>query len=303
MRKLYQDTNQNDAIKRDALPFRIGAVERLPVMTQDEACKVIKGYFDYLESMLGRKHSDLEVAQLREILTEISGFIRSDKSQIKDDGYVRMLNRLTRIYAKGIQLEDDKAFIGTAVNFADIMHTVSESYTGYDYTKPVGLLFHYMDKLFNDREESWLEVFQHINSISDAQALQMLQEQHLQEIKNWVEEGVDNLFAIWDEQLDVINNLSNEIYLLDKQILLTSRDLRKNLNRRGYTNIIYLEDIRLRLELGRLREKRSELDCAREGKLELIALLDENIQEFGDRLTEIRRSALIQLACDNTADN
>jgi hypothetical protein len=303
MRKLYQDKEQSDSIKGETLPFRINSVERLPVMAQDEACKVIKGYFDYLESMLGRKHSDLEVAQLRELLTEISGFIRSDKSQIQDEGYGRMLNRLTRIYAKGIQLEDDKAFIGTAVHFADIMHTVSESYSGYDYTKPVGLLFHYMDKLFNDREESWLEVFQHINSISDAQALQMLQEQHLQEIKNWVEEGVDNLFAIWDEQLDVINNLSNEVYRVDKQILLTSRELRKNLSQRDYSNIIYLEDMQLRLKLRQLRRKRADLDCAREGKLELITLLDENIQEFGQRLTEIRRSAMIQLAWDNSAED
>jgi hypothetical protein len=270
-------------------------------MAQDEACKVIKGYFDYLESMLGRKHSDLEVIQLREVLTEISGFIRSDKSQFKDDGYMRMINRLTKIYAEGIQLEDDKAFIGTAVHFADIMHTVSQNYTGYDYTKPVGLLFHYMDKLFNDREESWLEVFQHINAISDTHALQMLQEQHLKEINNWVEEGVDNLFAIWDEQLDVINNLSNEVYQLDKRILSTSREIRKKLNQRGISNVIYLEDIQLRFELDRLRQNRVELDCTREGKLELIALLDENIQEFGERLTEIRRSALVQLAWDNTA--
>jgi hypothetical protein len=272
-------------------------------MAQDEACKIIKEYFDYLESTLGRKHSDLEVAQLGEVLTEISGFIRSDKSQFKDDGYMRMLNRLTRIYAKGIQLEDDKAFIGTAVHFADIMNTVSQNYTGYDYTKPVGLMFHYMDKLFNDREESWLEIFKHINAISDAHALQILQEQHLQEIKNWVEEGVDNLFAIWDEQLDVINNLSNDIYQLDKQILHTSRGLRKSLGQRDFTNVIYLEDIHFRKELVRLRQERMELDCAREGKLDLIALLDENIQEFGERLTEIRRSALVQLAWDSTAES
>jgi hypothetical protein len=302
MSKLHQDLDQTDPTKQAVLPFRINSVERLPVMAQDEACKIIKQYFDYLESMLSRKQRDQDVSQLSEVLTELSGFIRSEKSQIKDDGYMRMLNRLTSIYAKGIRSEDDEAFIGTAVHFADIMNTVSQSYTGYDYTEPVGLMLYYMDKLFNDREESWLEVFQHIISMSDAHVLQMLEEQHLQEIKNWVEEGVDNLFSIWDEQLDVINNLSNEIYQLDKQILHTSRTLRKNLSQVVFPNLIYLRDIHLRLELDRLRQKRVELDTAREGKLELAALLDENIQEFGERLTEIRRSTQIQLAWDSTAE-
>jgi hypothetical protein len=303
MSELHQDMDKNNPSNREVLPFRISSVERLPVMAQDEACKIVKQYFDYLETMLGRKHSDQDVAQLHELLNEVSGFIRSEKSQIEDEGYTRMLNRLTRIYAKGIQLEDDEAFIATAVHFADIMHTVSQAYSGYDYTEPLGLMLYYMDKLFNDREESWLEVFEHILSMSDAHVLQMLQEQHLQEIKNWIEEGVDNLFAIWDEQLDVINNLSNEIYQLDKQILQTSRELRNNLIQVTAHNIIYLRDIHLRLELDRLRKKRVELDEAREGKLELASLLDENIQEFGERLTEIRRSTQIQLAWSNTAES
>jgi hypothetical protein len=300
MSKLYQDLDQSDPTNREVLSFRIGSVERLPVMTQDEVCKIVKQYFDYLESMLERKHRDLDVTQLRELLTEISCFIRSEKNRIEDDGYTRMLNRLTRIYAKGIQSEDDEAFIATAVHFADIMHTVSQSYSGYDYTEPVGLMLYYMDKLFNDREESWLEVFEHILSMSDTHVLEMLKEQHLQEIKNWVEEGVDNLFAIWDEQLDVINNLSNEIYQLDKQILQTSKELRANLNQPFAPNVIYLRDVQRRLELDRLRKKRLELVDDREAKLELTSLLDDNIQEFGGRLTEIRRSTQIQLAWSST---
>ncbi|MES9976411.1 MAG: hypothetical protein ABW094_19290 [Candidatus Thiodiazotropha sp.] len=303
MSNLHRNLNKDHLTNLEDLPFRINSVERLPVLAQEESCKIIKQYFDYLESLLGRKHSDPDVEQLRALLTEISGFIRSEKSQIKDDGYIRMLNRLTTIYAKGIQLEDDKAFISTAVNYADIMNTVSKSYTGYDYTEPVGLMLHYMDKLFNDREESWLEVFEYIISMSDSHVLRMLKEQHLQEIQNWVEEGVDNLFAIWDEQLDVINNLSNEIYLLDKQILLTSRELRKNMSQVIAPNVIYLRDIHLRKELDQLQEKRKELVTARTGKIELSALLDENIHEFGERLTEIRRNTQIQLAWRNTAES
>ncbi len=298
---LFKDFEKSDPMKQEVLPFRINSVERLPALAQDESCKIIKQYFDYLESVLGRKHNEINIVQLREILTEISGFIRSEKSQIQDDGYMRMLNRLTTIYAKGIKLEDDKAFTGTAVNFADIMNTVSQSYAGYDYRESVGLMLHYMNRLFNDREESWLEVFEHLMAMPDSHVLQMLKEQHLQEIKNWVEEGVDNLFAIWDEQLDVISNLSNEIYQLDKQILQVNQQLRKNLMGAAASNIIYLKNVQLRQELDQLRQNRMELDMARDGKLELVNLLDENIHEFGDRLTEIRRSTQIQLVWDNSA--
>jgi hypothetical protein len=70
-----------------------------------------------------------------------------------------------------------------------------------------------------------------------------------------------------------------------------------------YPNVIYLRDIHLRLQLDTLRKKRVELDDAREGKLELISLLDENIQEIGERLTEIRRTTQIQLAWNNTAES
>jgi hypothetical protein len=302
MSKLFENFDKSDPMSQEAQAFRIDSVDGLPVLPQHESCKIIKQYFDYLESMLGRKHSDIDIVQLREILTEISGFIRSEKSQIQDDGYMRMLNRLTTIYAKGMQIEDDKAFTGTAVNFAAILNTVSQSYASYDYRESVGLMLHYMNRLFNDREESWLEVYEHLMAMPDSHVLQMLKEQHLEEIKNWVEEGVDNLFAIWDEQLDVISNISNEIYLLDKQILKTSRQLRSGLSLAPAHNVILLENIYLRQELDQLRLKRVDLDSAREGKLELINLLDENIHEFGDRLTEIRRSTQIQLVWNSTTE-
>ncbi|MCU7889006.1 MAG: hypothetical protein KZQ59_12875 [Candidatus Thiodiazotropha sp. (ex Lucinoma aequizonata)] len=105
---------------------------------------------------------------MRKMLTEVSGFIRSGKSQIEDDGYIRMLNRLTRIYAMGIRVENDRAFTGTAVNFADILGTVSQTYTGYNYSESIGLLLHYMKKLFNYRQEGWIDGFEHILCMLDS---------------------------------------------------------------------------------------------------------------------------------------
>ncbi|MCU7877582.1 MAG: hypothetical protein KZQ84_12425 [Candidatus Thiodiazotropha sp. (ex Lucinoma borealis)] len=300
MSKQYQDYSTAVALDEREIPFRIESVDKLPELAQEESCHIIKQYFDHLESTLTQQNSHIDIDQLREMLTEVSGFIRSGKSQIEDDGYIRMLNRLTRIYAMGIRVEDDRAFTGTAVNFADILETVSQTYTGYDYSESIGLLLHYMNKLFNYRQEGWIDVFEHILCMPDSiRVMQMLKEQHLQEIQNWVEEGVDNLFAIWDEQLEVIGNLNDEIYDLDKLILQQSNLLSRQAASQKDTSIISLAHIRDSHSIDKLREKRLELATAREGKLELADLLDANIQEFGDRLTEIRRSTQIQLVWSN----
>ncbi|MET0044652.1 MAG: hypothetical protein ABW100_14180, partial [Candidatus Thiodiazotropha sp. 6PLUC3] len=73
------------------IPFRIGNVEQLPILAQDESCKIIKQYFDYLEETLTQEDGVVDIEQLREMLNEVSGFIRSNKSQIRADGYGRML--------------------------------------------------------------------------------------------------------------------------------------------------------------------------------------------------------------------
>ncbi|MES9992113.1 MAG: hypothetical protein ABW098_09180 [Candidatus Thiodiazotropha sp.] len=298
-----QDQGNDQANPRgdEGKSFRIDSVEHLPVMHQDESCRVIKQYFDYLESTFAQNHAQIDVEQLRELLTEINGFIGSDKSQLKADGYMRMLNRLTAIYAKGVQVEDDRAFTGTAANYADIMNTISHNYSSYDYSQSIALMLHYMDKLFSNREESWFDIYQHLVSMPDSiTILQMLKEEHLQEIQNWVEEGVDNLFSIWEEQLVVLQNIGDEIHQTDKQILSLSRELSSRKIHAFASNILYLEDGRRRRSLAKLRQKRQELDEAREAKLELTSLLDCNIQEFGQRLTEIRRSTQIQLVWDSS---
>ncbi|MES9980948.1 MAG: hypothetical protein ABW107_19635, partial [Candidatus Thiodiazotropha sp. 6PLUC5] len=276
------------------IPFRIGNVEQLPILAQDESCKIIKQYFDYLEETLTQEDGVVDIEQLREMLNEVSGFIRSNKSQIRADGYGRMLKRLNKIYSHGLRLEDNKAFTSTAVNFADILNSVSQNFTSYDYSESVGLLLHYMHKMFNYREEGWLEVFEHLLSMPDnIQIMQLLKTQHLQEIQNWVEEGVDNLFALLDEQLEVIDNIDAEILQLDQELLQRRKSLTVRTTDPTTNVVIPLSRIREKHLIQELFDKRNQLMTERVAKLELTELLDENIQEFTDRLTEIRRSALI----------
>jgi molybdopterin converting factor small subunit len=279
--------------------FRLRSVEQLPVMAQEESCHILKQYFDYLENSLS-KPAESDIGLLQEMLLEISGLLRSGKSQLEEDGYFRLLNRLTSIYAKGLQTENDWAFAQTAANFADILQSISHAYQDYDYSHSVGLLLHYMDRLFNYEEESWLEVFEHLRAMPDSiDIMQQLKDQYLHEIQNWVEEGVDNLFTIRNEQVEILANLDQTMMQLDKEVSNREMSLLRQVHSAHQGNIVEMRHQFERREIYRLREESRDMLKERESKLEIINLLDVNIQEFADRITDIRRRAIMRLAWNN----
>jgi hypothetical protein len=281
-------------------PFRLQGVDRLPVMAQEDACHIIKQYFDHLEEALSDPHETVDITQLQEMLLELSLFLRSGKSQIEADGYLRLLNRLTAIYAKGLQVKDDRAFARTAANYADILELVSQSFLDYDYSESIGLLLHYMDKLFNYREESWIEVYEHLLCMPDSiHILQQLKIDHLDEIKRWIEEGVNNLYTLWDEQLELIEMQSQNLQDADTEIIIREQRLEEEGQRFARTNMADLALVREKREVAKLICKRDELYSQWRSKLEIVGLLESNIAEFADRLARMRRSALLHLAWVN----
>ena len=281
--------------------FRLRSVEQLPVLAQEESCHILQQYFDYLENSLS-KPAETDIGLMQEMLLEISDLLRSGKSPLQEDGYLRLLNRLTSIYAKGLQSENDWAFAQTAANFADILQSISHSYQDYDYSHSVGLLLHYMDRLFNYEEESWLEVFEHLRSMPDSIGIvQQLKDQYLHEIQKWVEEGVDNLFTIRNEQVEILANLDQTMVELDQEISTRELNLLRQIHSARRINIAEMQHQWERREIYRLREESSDMMRERGSKLEIINLLDINIQEFADRITDIRRRAIMRLAWNNPA--
>ncbi len=289
---LDSEVNQSE----DLISFRLGCVDHLPIMAQEEICPIIKQYFDFIENAL-TTHTDVDIALLKEMLLEIADLLRSGKSLLREDGYLKMLNRLTGIYARGLKVENDRAFAGTASHFAHIVEAVSQSFHDYDYSHSVSLLLHYMDKLFNTGEEGWLEIYEHLLSMPETiQVMQRLRIEHLDEISNWIEEGVDNLYTLKDEQLDLIDLQEQGLRTLQQEILARQYQLRLNPVHQGVTDI---GAARKRREIDRLTHQRQELIQERHAKLEIINLLDTNIREFSDRLARTRRSTLLKLVWTN----
>lgn len=276
--------------------FKHRGLEGFSSLALEEACHIIRHYFDYLEDSLTHPNQPVDVELLQEMLLGISLLLRSRQGQIQRDGYLRMLDRLTIIYAKGLQVKNDRAFARTAANFAGILESVSQSFQDYDYSHPIGLLIHYMDKLFTYREESWIEVLEHLRSMPDSiRIIQELRIRHLQEIERWVEEGVDNLFTLFNEQREVVSTIDHELEALDGAVSRCGKRLAW-LHRRGLQRgVVELARIR---EAGKHRElqyKRRKLQTERNDKQEIVDLLDCNLREFTGLLAEMRRSALIKL--------
>jgi hypothetical protein len=279
--------------------FRLRGIDRLPVMAQEEACLVIKQYIDFLEQALTEQGDGVDIGLLQEMLLELSQLLRSGKGQIRDDGYLRMLDRLTAIYAKGLRVENDNAFAGTAAHFADLLESVSQNFQDYDYSHSVSLLLHYMDRLFNARENSWLEVYEHLLSMPDSiHVMQQLRGEHLNEINGWIEEGVDNLFTLWDEQQESIAIQAQTLNDLETQILTHHAQLQRA-SRAAKPGVIDLNLARQQRELRFLISQRNQLMSERRTKLAIADLLWTNIREFSDRLAKIRRSTLLSLAWSN----
>jgi hypothetical protein len=274
--------------------FRLRELEELPVMSQEEVCPILKKYFDFLEQSLFGQHDSVDIGLLQEMLLEISLLLRSGKGLIREEGYLRLLNRLTSIYSKGLRVNNSYAFARTASNYADILESVSQQFQDYDYSHSVSLLLHYMDKLFQSREESWLEVYEHLLCMPDnINVMKQLRDEHIGVINTWIEEGVDNLFTLRQEQLDMIDIQTSALHDLEHQIK-TRQSLLEDLPQ--HETVVPIDRARQLREFARLCKQREQLVLDQENKQEIIELLDTNIKEFSDRLAQMRRSTLIKLA-------
>jgi hypothetical protein len=279
----------------DGLNSRLVATGEHARLNQDNACKVLKKYFDDLELFLAVEGKTADITQLQAIWLEIVEFLQAEKNHILDDGYTRLLNRLAQIYTRGLQQQGNLAFAATAANYADVIEIVSQAHPSYDYSEVIGHLIHYMNQLYKVREKSWLRIFEHLLSMSDSiRPIQYLRERHLKGIKQWIEEGVDNLFQIRDDQVLLHSEKIAELAETEQSIEQT----RQRLAQSGNATVVPITWPKELASLKTLTEERDLLIADLENRQELVDLLENNIQEFEDKLFATRRACTIRLLRD-----
>lgn len=303
MKLEYSATNITQAAIRKRRMELIGELPVTGICPPPVRLRQIFGdYLDYLEKKLSHEASFTDIGQVQEMLLELSHCIRSSDSQIKIEEYSAILERLTIIYTRGMGQKRRTIFSATATDYADLIEAISLKHPTYDYSEMIGQLLFYMNQLFEQRKGNWITIYEHLQSMTDnIEGLQSLKKSHFQEIQQWVEEGVENLFQIREDFYSRIEQLNHELNALDQKINEgkdnISSDIAKFKIDRGNT-VISLEVKRREKELGILANKMNEIVNAREGEGRIHDLIEENIREFEDILTNTKRSICIELVCE-----
>ena len=259
---------------------------------QEDACRVLAQYFDDLEFCLTEETEDaFDIPRLEAIWLEISVIIEAEKNHLLDDGYNRLLNRITRIYTRGTKPQSNLAFAATATNYANVIEIVSQAHPRYDYSEAISHLLHYMNQLYKDREKGWLRIFQHLISMSESvRSIQFLKDRHLNGIQRWVEEGVDNLFQLRDDQIMLHSEKIAELAQIEQSIERALCDVSQSKT----SKIVSISNIKYQKILENLTDKRDLLILELDNRQFVIDLLEDNIQEFENILFETKRACLVR---------
>ncbi len=266
--------------------------------------QIFGDYLDYLEIRFSHEDNVTDIGQVQEMLLELSHCIRSKNSRIKAEEYSAILERLTDIYAQGMAHNRKTIFSATAADYADLIEAISLKHPTYDYSEMIGQLLFYMKQLFEQRKGNWITIYDHLQSMPDSiEGLQSLKKSYLQEIQQWVEEGVENLFQIRADFYSRIEQLNHEASELVQKINAGKDNISSDIAKfkaGGKNTVISFELKSREKEIGILDNKMKEIVIEREGEGRIHELIEENIKEFEDILTNTKRSICIALVYDSS---
>ncbi|HHH40351.1 MAG TPA: hypothetical protein ENK50_12360 [Sedimenticola sp.] len=276
---------------------RLELTERLgaPGLTPERVEQILERYLDDLETELLAREAGADIGRVQEMLLEIAGFIRTDGSKVPVAQRRYFLERLIELYGKGFAVRGKSAFSVTAADYAEVIEVISAECPNYDFSQAVGQLICYMQQLFESRKESWITIYQHIESMSDSNSVvQLLKDVYLREIRQWAEEGVANLFGIESDLLNGIRELDERIESLQQRLAARVRDGGAPTASVSSGRVIDLRQKRTQREIDALRRQIEQLQQARQDKEAVAELIRSNIHEFQTKLKETRRAYLLR---------
>jgi hypothetical protein len=260
--------------------------------------QALEANLNRLRAGLSRAEVMSETDRIRDLLAELAVEIQLASSLLQSSDYRWILERLTRIYARGLRRQTWKPFAFTAAAYAQVVETISRAYPSQDYSEAVGQLFCYMSRLFRTREHGWKAVYERILSIPDSvEAKQLLYRAFFVEIQEWAEAGVENLFEIRSDLYQRIAEIGAEIERLDCRIAAISdpssnRDPGATAVRES--NVLDLAQARGRRQITSLSQRRRELIDDKDDEESILALIESDILEFEEKLWNTRRAFFVR---------
>lgn len=252
-----------------------------------ELREMLDDYVDYLNAELSVDAPAADIGRMQEILLEAAHIIRLGGVPFD---YRAILLRLSDIYARGFRVPDPSIFNGTAADYADVVEALGERCPTCNFQEALRQLLRYMCRLYAARKGSWKTVYQHILSIPEAQRL--LSQGEFAEVREWVESGVDNLFAIRQYTLNKIHALRRQRAQIEQTIAQLQGEI-DLVRTKG--KVVDLTARRKQREIAALVESRDELDDTIASKVGILDLVEEDMRDFESKLTTAMRSYSIRL--------
>ena len=253
--------------------------------------QIWRDYLDCLEAvLLGGDASRFGLAQ--EMLLELACMVR-DGGVITHEEYPQLLDRLIALYARGVGGQQCDALTHTAADYADLIEAASVAYPAYDYSTAVGQLLSYMGQLYHTRRGSWKMVYDHIASMPESvEAVRYLHGAFFSEVRQWTEEGAANLFAIRRDHLQLIETLTQALGELGVSVATLRQRLPAAI---GGQRVVQIGDLRQQRTLKELMQRQQTLQQELEGKRGLLRLIEQNIDEFEEKLRVMHRNYSLRL--------
>ncbi len=268
-------------------------------LSPQQSQQILEGHLQYLEEELTLHNAAVDLGQVQETLLEVSAIIRHQRSERPEAEYGTILGRLTRLYARGIGGEASDAFARSAADYADVIEAISWTCSSCEYSQAIGQLLHFMGQLFDSRKESWMTVYEHILSMPDSAAIQpLLERECFSEVKQWVDEGVGNLFKIRGDLAARLQKLEQELALLEQDMQELEEQIAAELEAEktaAGAPVIQLDTRKRQKELLGWQGKWRRLVTAWEDERYVLDLIESNILEFDTKLKQLRRAYSLRL--------
>lgn len=264
----------------------------------DCSCQLLDDHLHYLKQALQGDRQLENVSQIQEMLLELSLVIRSRALGLSASGHQQILERLSDIYAEGLDLRGSNAFLLTSADYADVVEAIGNRLAGHDYGRVIGQLLFYMAQLYLTRKGSWSTIYEHLIAMPGSiPGIASLKQKCFAEIHRWAEEGVANLFQI---QRDI---QARQAHLWSKGLRIRKRiDWLKAGCGPGFDPdrpfagrpVASLDQYRVVNQIRALQQELRLIQQELDGKQETAQLIESNILEFEQKLQAARRTYLIQ---------
>ena len=258
--------------------------------------QILDAYLEYLQSQLVSARSDMDIGQVREMLLEVASVVRDGRFRGRDEEFGRFINGLATIYGNGFVGQESEGLHHTLGDYAELLESISREFPEYNYDQALQQLFLHMSRMFESEQKGWAEVLESIVSMPDTIGLvQLLKQECLPQIREWVEGGVKNLFQIRSDLIAIVRKLDMRQQLVAQEMVRLEHSYQEH---HGEGNLIGFRQGKMARTMTLLRRKLVSIQQEAEDKRGLVELVDSNIREFQDLMAAARRKFFMHLVPD-----